>query len=77
MFMDPEVTYFLLEKTKKQEYLKQEVVDLGYDTVEFAQFIEAKRGKIFFNTHHYILHSIFVFSSSFTEYSYYNPCEYS
>ena len=45
MFMDPEIAYFLMEKTKKQEYLKIEVADLGYDTVEFAQFLEAKRCK--------------------------------
>lgn len=41
--MDPEIAYFLMEKTKKQEYLKIEVADRGYDTVEFAQFLDAKK----------------------------------
>ena len=34
--MDPEIAQYWAEKQNKQEFLKIEVAEKGYDTIEFA-----------------------------------------
>ncbi len=40
-----DATYFK-NREAKQDYLKEEIVDKGYDTVDFAQFLLEQKGKI-------------------------------
>ena len=42
--LDPEIAYHL-EKTKKQDFLRDEILMKGFNQVEFAQYIDSKRGK--------------------------------
>ena len=44
MYWDTEVREYLEEKQKKQDYLKFEIAQKGYDTVEFAQYLDSKKG---------------------------------
>jgi len=42
--MDPEVELYMKEKQEKQDYLKDQIVDKGYNTVEFAQYLLENKG---------------------------------
>ena len=43
--MDPEIALYMAEKQKKQDFLLIEVINKGYNQVEFAQYIDSKKGK--------------------------------
>ena len=45
MFMDPELAAFMAERQTKQDYLRVEIAEKGYDQVMFAEFITIKKGK--------------------------------
>jgi len=45
MFMDPELQLYMQEKQQKQDYLRDEIANKGYDPVEFAQYIDSKKCK--------------------------------
>lgn len=42
--MDSEVEQYLRETQEKQDYLKKEIVDKGYDTIQFATYLSEKKG---------------------------------
>lgn len=42
--LDPEIAYHL-ERQKKQDFLRDEVLMKGFNQVEFAQYIDTKKGK--------------------------------
>ena len=42
--MDPEITYHL-QTQLKQDYLTEQVLNKGYDQIEFAQFLDSKKGE--------------------------------
>jgi hypothetical protein len=44
--MDPEVEQYMREKQEKQDYLRIEIVEKGYDMIEFARYLGEKKGKI-------------------------------
>ncbi len=44
MFMDPELAAFMAERQTKQDYLRDEIAEKGYDQVMFAQYITMKKG---------------------------------
>ena len=37
---------YVRERQTKQDYLKSEIVDKGYNTTDFAQFLVEQRGKL-------------------------------
>ena len=43
--MDPELQLYMQEKQQKQDYLRDEIANKGYDPVEFAQYIDSKKCK--------------------------------
>ena len=43
--IDAESPEFVAERQKKQQYLLEEIANKGYDTSEFTQFMEYKKGK--------------------------------
>jgi hypothetical protein len=45
MFMDPEMQLYMQDKQYKQDYLRDEIANKGYDQVEFAQYIDSKKRK--------------------------------
>ncbi len=42
--MDPELAAFMADRQAKQDYLRDEIADKGYDQVMFAQYITQKKG---------------------------------
>lgn len=42
--MDPEVAHYI-ETQKKQDYLMKEIAEKGFNQIEFAQYIDSKKGK--------------------------------
>ena len=45
-----DVTYFK-NREAKQDYLKTEIIDKGYDTVDFAQFLLEQKGRFVQHSH--------------------------
>ena len=44
--IDPEIAHYMEEKQKKQDFLLTEVINKGYNQVDFAQYIDSKRGNL-------------------------------
>lgn len=44
--VDPEIAQYMAEKQKKQDFLQTEVINKGYNTTDFAQYIDSKKGTI-------------------------------
>lgn len=43
--IDPEIALYMAEQKKKQDFLSIEISLKGYNPIEFAQYIESKKGK--------------------------------
>ena len=44
--LDSEEVVYMRDRQAKQEYLKEQIVDKYYNTVEFAEFLLEQKGKL-------------------------------